>query len=163
MKEDARQERNADYLQELHPVIRRKAIAVIADLEQHGFRPRIQDAFRTQAEQDKHLAEGTTTVKWSYHMAKDKNGDPEALAFDLVEDDLLYSSVKFFMMCAMSGAAHGLNSGIFFGLSPTQKTALRKAMADRNFSQRNIIGWDGGHLEVSGITLAEAKKGKRPE
>jgi hypothetical protein len=51
MNEQARQTRNAQKLLELYPTFRKRLAAVIADLESRGLRPRIQDAWRSPADQ----------------------------------------------------------------------------------------------------------------
>ncbi len=51
MKEADRQKRNNDRLGELYPAFRARVQKVIVDLESSGIRPRIQDAWRSQADQ----------------------------------------------------------------------------------------------------------------
>jgi len=47
MREADRQGRNQNRLQECHEVYAKKVAAVIQGMEQLGFRPRIQDAWRS--------------------------------------------------------------------------------------------------------------------
>ena len=51
MKEADRQKRNNDRLGELYSAFRARVQKVIVDLESSGIRPRIQDAWRSQADQ----------------------------------------------------------------------------------------------------------------
>jgi hypothetical protein len=51
MKESDRKKRNNDRLVELYPTFGARVEKVIADLETTGIRPRIQDAWRSPADQ----------------------------------------------------------------------------------------------------------------
>lgn len=52
-------------------------------------------------------------------MATSPDGTPEALAVDIVEDDVLYALRRFFLMLASSTGAHGLNTGTLWWLKPS--------------------------------------------
>src|SRR5215213_8106713 len=87
MKETARKERNQQRLTECFPAFAQKVQAVIDDLEGQGFRPRIQDAHRSVADQLKALKGGFSKVKFGFHNVTGANGKPESLAVDLLDDD----------------------------------------------------------------------------
>ena len=132
--------RNATKLLEVWPGMRPKIEAILNDLSGHGFRPRIQIAFRTLEQQVLLVASGNSWVPWSFHMAKNSDGSKGALAVDIIDDDLLYGSPDFFRLLEKSAKSHGLETG---------------------------RGWkksDPAHVQYPGnvITLAQAKKGKRP-
>lgn len=140
MTDSALNTRNANLLVEVWPGMRPKIKAILEDMHGHGFRPRIQVAYRTLAQQLLVLATGNSWVTWSYHMAKNKDGSKGALAVDVIDDDLLYNSSRFFELLGKSARSHGLETG---------------------------IGWrkkDPAHIQYpdSIITLGRAKKGERP-
>ena len=70
MTEEQRKERNTQRLTECNPIFRRKIAAILADLEGHGWRPRIQEAWRSPTRQKQLLADGFTKVGWGMHNAE---------------------------------------------------------------------------------------------
>lgn len=87
-----RQERNSAALKQLHPVFRPKVIAVISDLEGHGWRPLIpkDSGWRSRARQAELKAEGHSTVTFSFHCAFEPGGIPASLAADVVDERHLW-------------------------------------------------------------------------
>lgn len=162
MNEAARKERNRQRLKECFPAFAKRLEAVIKDLEAHGFRPRIQDAHRTIADQLIAFENGFSKTKFGYHNITGAGGKPESLAVDLLDDDKPLSPTRRYMILLAGAAkAHGLHSGIFF-LPPTFHKAINQAIADNNFSTRIKIGFDPTHIEATGVSISEAKAGKRP-
>jgi hypothetical protein len=140
MTDSALKSRNEKMITELWPALRPKVKAILEDMKGHGFRPRIQVAYRTLAQQLATVASGNSWVTWSYHMAKNSDGSKGALAADIIDDDLLYNSSRFFELLEKSAKSHGLETG---------------------------RGWrkkDPAHVQYpeSIITLSRAKKGARP-
>jgi hypothetical protein len=163
MNEDARKARNKQRLGECFPAFAQRVQAVIRDLEAERFRPRIQDAHRSIEDQLLAFKNGTSQVKFGFHNVTGSNGKPEALAVDLLDDDHPLSPTrKYLIRLAGIAEVHGLQTGIFFGLPATLRKGLRKAIEDLNFSGSVKIGFDPTHLEVTGISIEEAKDGKRP-
>jgi hypothetical protein len=161
MTEDARKKRNTQRLAECFPVFAEKLEAVIEDVEKQGFRPRIQDAHRTIEDQLKAFNNGFSMVKFGFHNVTGAGGKPEALAVDLLDDNKpLNPSREYLIRLAAAAEAHDLHTGIFFGL--TSVTGLRQAIDTLDFNPLIKIGFDPTHVEVVGITIAEAKAGKRP-
>src|SRR3954453_14895072 len=117
MNEIARKQRNQERLGECFPVFARTVASVIDDLEQQGLRPRIQDAHRTIEDQLKAFKNGFSRVKFGFNNAPGATGTPEALAVDLLDDDHpLDSRREYLIRLAATGRAHGLQTGILFGL-----------------------------------------------
>ena len=87
MNEAARQQRNQQRLAECFPKFARRVKAVIEELEAQGFRPRIQDAHRTIADQIKAFNGGFSKVRFGFHNVTGPNGKSESLAVDLLDDD----------------------------------------------------------------------------
>jgi hypothetical protein len=170
MDEKARKERNKQRLSECYPWFAERVGKVIDEMEAEGFRPRIQDGYRSPADQLKAFNAGNSLVKFGFHNATDKNGKPEALAVDLIDDDNpLASSRRYVIRLAAIAEKHQLNSGIYFFTSkvaaakkPALRAAIRAAVAAKNFDPKITIGFDPTHIEATGVTIAEAKAGKRP-
>jgi hypothetical protein len=163
MNEQARKQRNLQRLTECFPKFANRVGAVIEDMEAQGFRPRIQDAHRTIADQLIAFNNGNSKVKFGFHNVTGSGGKPEALAVDLLDDDKpLNPTREYLIRLAATAQAHGLQTGIFFGLAQGLRQGLSQAIADQNFGSAAKIGFDPTHVEVTGISIAEAKAGKRP-
>src|SRR2546423_3589219 len=87
MNEAARQQRNQQRLTECFGTFANAVRAVITNMEGQGFRPRIQDAFRTEAQQLEDFKKGTSKVKFGFHNITGAGGREEAFAVDLLDDD----------------------------------------------------------------------------
>jgi hypothetical protein len=163
MKEAARNERNQERLTECFPTFAKRIEAVIKAMEAQGFRPRIQDAHRTIADQLKAFNGGFSRVRFGFHNVTGTNGKPEALAVDLLDDDkALAPTREYLIRLAAVAQAEGLQTGIFFGLPQALRRGLSQAIANLDFNPAIKIGFDPTHVEVAGISIAEAKSGKRP-
>jgi hypothetical protein len=163
MTEEQRKERNANRLTECNPIFRRKVAAILADLEGHGFRPRIQEAWRSPVRQRQLLADGFTKVRWGMHNATTEDGNPDALAVDILDDDQPNKeSTKFLLMLAASAKAHGCVTGIDWGLAQEDRDTIRSAIVSRDSEAKIEVGWDPCHVQIGGISVREARNGARP-
>lgn len=167
MKEADRLARNKERLTECFPTFAACVAAVIADMQAQDFRPRIQDAHRSIADQHAHHGDGTSTVSFSFHNVVGAAGKFEALAVDLLDDDHPGENVsrKYLITLASVAQKHGLKSGIFFFKSeppPGTREKLKAAVDALNFDPHIVIGFDPTHIETTGVTIAQAKAGKRP-
>jgi hypothetical protein len=163
MNEAARQQRNQERLTECFGTFAKAVRAVITDLEGQGFRPRIQDAFRTEAQQLEDFKKGTSKVKFGFHNITGAGGRKESLAVDLLDDDRpLNPSRRYLFLLAEAARARGLQTGILFGLAPSLRKGVNQAIADHNFNAPVKIGFDPTHIEVAGISIEEARAGARP-
>jgi hypothetical protein len=163
MNEAARQQRNQQRLGECFPKFAKRVKAVIAELEALGFRPRIQEAHRSIADQLKAFNDGFSTVRFGFHNITGANGQTEALAVDLLDDDKpLGPSRKYMILLAATAQRNGLHPGSFFKLSEPQRKRLNQAIKDSNFDPKIKIGFDPTHIEATGLTVGQAKTGKRP-
>jgi hypothetical protein len=164
MNEAARKERNRERLTECFPTFATRMEAVIRAMEDQGFRPRIQDAHRTIADQLKAFNGGFSKVRFGFHNVTGSNGKPEALAVDLLDDDKPLSPTREYLIrLAAAAEAQGLQTGIFFGLPQALRLGLSQAIANLDFNPAIKIGFDPTHVEVTGISISEAKTGKRPD
>lgn len=98
MKEIDRKKRNETRLLELYPTFRVRLEKVIVTLESKKIRPRIQDAWRSLADQEKAFKSGHAKVLFGFHNATASNGTPEALAVDLLDDDSPLSPSKNYLL-----------------------------------------------------------------
>ncbi len=165
MTDDELLARNGAMLTQCHPFIREKVAAVLGDLSGHGYRPRIQQAWRSASEQAGNVSRGVSKVSWSYHMAAGAGGVPESLAADLVDDSdptqAGSGADRFFLMLSGSAWGHGLNTGVLWGLSAGERSVLIAAVSGKDWGNGCALGWDAGHVEVRGISLGAAKRGVR--
>jgi hypothetical protein len=164
VKEPDRIARNKSRLAELHPAFRVKVENVIALLEAQGFRPRIQDAWRSPADQMKAFKSGRSKVSWGFHNATSPAGKKEALAVDMLDDDNPLASSHRYLLALAHAAAKvgGLRTGILWGVPAGLKPATEKAYLSGTFDAKVKIGWDPTHLEPTGLSVAAARAGKRP-
>ena len=164
MNEAKRQERNAQRLQECYPTFRKKVAAILSDLEGHGLRPRIQDAWRSPADQLKAYQNGNSKLRYGFHNVTNASGAPESLACDILDDDHPTAvPTRYLLIYAASARAHGLETGILWGLPPKLRDAVNTAIAQKDWEAHVKVGWDPTHVQPTGMTPQEAKAGKRPK
>ncbi|MFO1326567.1 MAG: hypothetical protein U1F56_04345 [Rubrivivax sp.] len=163
MREAARRQRNLERLQQLHPRFARRVQAVIDELESEGWRPRIQDAWRSPEAQRAAFDAGHSRLRFGFHNLCTADGHPEALAVDLLDDDSALNPGRAYLLrLAAAAEAAGLESGIRWGLPPALARAIDEAVASRDWSAPVKLGWDPMHLQPAGLTLAQARAGRRP-
>lgn len=161
----SRQQRNLARLNLLHVALRPKVAAVLRDLEGHHWQPLIDAAAHRTIEQQRALvAQGRSTVRFSFHNCTSRSGAPESLAADIFDARYGWDSPRlFWLQLAASAEAHGLDSGIYFGLKRT-KAALRAAIVAGKWDEApQRLGWDPAHVQWRGIPLLAARLGKRPK
>jgi hypothetical protein len=149
----------------INPVLRIKVAAVLSDLEGHADCPLIDaGVWRSPAEQMAKWRAGVSRIKWSFHNANDRNGRPDALAADITDSRFGWDSpLSFWLRLAASAQAHGMESGIYWGLTAAPRAAISAAITARNWTPGNISrGWDPAHIQVAGISLLRARYGARP-
>lgn len=158
MTEQDRQARNKERLSELHPAFAAKVESVIHDLEGHEFRPRIQDAARSPEAQLEAYQSGHSKLRFGFHNVTLK-GKPCALAVDLLDDDHpSQESTRYLLMLASSAEAHGLTTGIRWGLPQKMRDAIDRAILLKTWDAPVKTGWDPCHVEPRGMTASEAQK-----
>lgn len=163
MNEAARRQRNQQRLQELYPTFASRVAATIAELEGEGWRPRIQDAWRSPLAQLAAWEAGHSKLKWGFHNATGAGGKPEALAVDMLDDDAPLTPGKPYLLRLAAAAENaGLTTGIRWGLGKALARAVDDAIANREWHAPVKIGWDPTHVEPTGLTVAQAREGLRP-
>ena len=162
MTEPERDARNAARLLELYTVMRARVAAIIHDLEQEGYRPRIQAAYRSPADQLAAYRSGHSKLRWGFHNATAADGTPEALAVDLLDDDRPLEPTRAYMLAlARLAAVHRCQTGIAWGLPKSLRIGLQTAINTHDTSWSKY-GWDSLHVQPSDITVAAALAGARP-
>ncbi|NOT09673.1 MAG: hypothetical protein HOP28_15885 [Gemmatimonadales bacterium] len=163
MTETKRRQRNAEKQAELYPTFRVRIGSVITALEDQGIRPRIQEAYRSPADQLTAWRSGHSKLKFGFHNVTGAAGAKEALAVDLLDDDQPTNpSVGYLLRLAAAAEANGLVTGIRWGLPPSLSAAIDGALASSSFGAPVKVGWDPTHIQPTGITVTEARGGKRP-
>ncbi|MEN9627122.1 MAG: hypothetical protein RJA10_348 [Pseudomonadota bacterium] len=163
MNDTARRLRNQQRLQELFPTVAARVAAVIHDLEDEGWRPRIQDAWRSPAAQQAAFEAGHSKLRYGFHNVTGADGRPEALAVDLLDDDAPLNPAKpFLLRLAAAADQAGLATGIRWGLPAPLARAIDAAISLRDWQAAVKIGWDPTHVQATGVTVAQARAGARP-
>jgi predicted double-glycine peptidase len=164
MIEAERKQRNELKTQELHPAVRPRMEAVLRELESYGYRPRIQEAWRSPKDQLAAYNAGTSKVKYGFHNVTAMDGTKEALAADVWDDDHPTNTKTHFMLHLLAAAEkNGLTTGIRWSLSDNHIQLIEDAIAKQDWKRPVWVGWDPLHVEATGITIQEAEAGKRPE
>jgi hypothetical protein len=163
MDENARKARNTQRLTELHPTFAERIRSIIAALEAQGFRPRIQDGWRSPADQLKAFNNGNSKLKFGFHNCTGPGGAPESLAVDLLDDDSpLASRREYLLRLAAAAGTVRCQTGVAWGLPAALKQAVFDAVAQGKFNADVKVGWDPTHVEPSDVTVAQAQAGGRP-
>jgi hypothetical protein len=164
--DDQRTERLKQLMRECHPVFRKRIINIYKEMEDDGWRPRVQDAWRSTAKTKELHKMGLTTVKWSFHNAMTPNGIPESLAIHIYDDDATNPadpSRKFLMRLAYFSKKYNCRTGIAFGLPRALQNKLNEAIrwGETEWLPPKKIGWDACHVEPADLTLKLARTGVR--
>lgn len=162
MTEEARIDRNRSRMRDLNPVFRHRLSTVIALLQRDGYRPRIQDAWRSPEAQMEAFNSGHSLLTFGFHNTTTPDGLPDALAADVLDDDHpVDASRAFILALARYARANGLQTGIDWGLPASIRAALNHAI-ENGETWEGKLGWDCLHCEFAGLTVQQAKAGIRP-
>jgi LysM domain len=166
MKEPDRQARNKQRLTEMDPSMRVPVRGVLTRLEKHGFRPRIQAAWRSKADQLAAYNAGRSQVKFGFHNISGPGPahPKQSLACDVLDDDNpLNPGTTYLLRLAIAAHAEHLHTGILWGLKPALAAGVSAAIASLDTGRDVQVGWDPTHLEPVGISITQAKAGARPK
>lgn len=163
MNEAARRQRNADRVGECFPAFGKRVSNVLKAMEAQGFRPRIQDAWRSIEDQLAAFHAGTSKTKFGFHNVTGSGGAKEALACDVLDDNRpLAPGTRYLLALAIAARAEGLETGILWDLPSQLAAGVEAAMASGNLGAPVKVGWDPTHVQVTGLTLRAARGGARP-
>ena len=171
--------RNTAMLREVYLRLRPPVRRILQGMMRSGWRPRIQQAWRSPAQQRQNLKKKTSKVAWSFHNATDRTGKPEALAVDVIDDKKLYRPPKLFWFhLARLAQKNGMETGIAWGVKgKAKREEIQKAIdffivgidffivdpkVFAKLTKKIRIGWDPGHCQPAGVKLSAARKGWRP-
>ncbi len=164
MNETERIANNRNKLLELYPALRARIDTVLTEMERAGYRPRIQTAWRSPADQLEAYRRGTSRVQFGFHNISGANDAKEALAADIWDDDRLEQvKVDFMLHLAAAAQAQGLTTGIRWDLAEADQKLIDLAVKHQVWDAQLRVGWDPLHVEPVGITIQEAKDGRRPD
>jgi len=163
MLEKDRLARNQQMLTEMYPAFRTRVQGVLKEMESYGYRPRIQEAWRSPQAQMDAFRSGHSQLMYGFHNVTATFGAKEALAADIYDDDNpLSTKLPYFLHLAAVAENNDLATGARWNLSPARLAAFDAAIAKQDWNAKVYIGWDPLHVEVTGITTKEAQQGKRP-
>jgi len=163
MLEAQRIANNNKKLQEYYPPFGTRIEAILKELEAAGYRARIYTGWRSQAEQIEAYKHGTSKVQFGFHNVTGANGAKESLAADIIDDDHPTDTrLDFKLHLAAAAEAQGLTTGIRWDLKDEDSVLIDIALQNQHWDAKVRIGWDPLHVEPVGITIQEAKAGKRP-
>lgn len=163
MREASRVGVNRTRLQECHPAFRQRLALLLAILQADGYRPRLQQCWRSPEDQLAAFTSGHSKLQWGFHNATTPDGKPDALAADVLDDDHPLEPPKAYLL-ALARAARkvGLTTGITWGLPQNIRTALDAAI-EQGTPWEGKTGWDPCHVETTGVSVQEARNGQRPD
>jgi len=163
MDELARRTRNTQRLAELDRVFAGRVAAIIQVLEGDGYRPRIQDGWRSPESQLQAFNTGHSKLRFGFHNVTGPRGEKQALAVDLLDDDFpLNSRSDYLLRLAAAALEHRCQTGVLWGLPPALRESVRAALERRDWNARLKIGWDPTHIEPTDVTVEDARNGARP-
>lgn len=151
--------RNAAMLAQLDERFRVRIKRVMQLMVGLGERPRIQCAWRSEAEQLEAFTAGKSKVRWGFHCAS-RDGGPAALAADILDDRNPLAPPKSYMLRLAWAASNSIcQTGIEWGLPAGLASATRAAYIGEHFGADVRVGWDPCHVEPADLTIAEARSG----
>ena len=164
MNEADRKLYNQNRLQEMYPWFRARVEAVLREMEFAGFRPRVQTAWRSPADQLDAYRRGTSRLQFGFHNVTAATGEKESLAADIWDDDRL-DKVKtdYMLRLAAAAEANGLSTGIRWDLKDEDAVLIDIALQNQNWNAKVRVGWDPLHVEVASMRPQEAREGRRPD
>ena len=167
-------------LDALHPTVAAAWLRVKAKLEADGWQPQVVTCFRSLKSQAEKASSGKSTVTFGNHCAINEEGEPNSQAMDVIDKRYSYGNnkktiaaqgkkfvkdqaFKFWAEMARYAAMEGFKWGGDFTWKGNKYK--KNGDYDKNASKVNTykkkslthIGWDPGHIEMIGITVAGTK------
>lgn len=154
-RDDARVRQNEARLAEMFPGFRARVEAILADLETEGWHPRIQTAWLARED-----AREKITLHHITGKGGGKGGRKEALAADIVDDDA--PGARFWLCLAAAARRRGCQTGILRGLPEAEHGPIIAAVDAPYGDIPALLGEEPAHVAPIGLSVAEARHGKRP-
>jgi hypothetical protein len=136
---------------DLYPPMAERIDRLFLELVGRGYRPVIRETARSPERQAFYVEKGWSQVAQSFHTVTTDDGEPDALAVDChdgrfdPDDD---RQAGFYRALLQAAPKYGLETGGTF--------TRRGKWAEFG------LGWDPGHVQPMGITVAQAHAGQRP-
>jgi len=166
MKEEARITRNATRLRECNPVFAVRASKIIGRMESLGFRPRIQEAYRSQSDQLAAVRRGSSRVKEGFHNLTSPEGKPDSCAVDVLDDNAPNNpGLQYMLALAWCAKQEKCSTGIDWGCTAHVNRLIAKAIEEQRFDFKidmHLIGWDPCHVQPADLEREDALRGRRP-
>ena len=145
MKDNLRLINNDRKLQELDEQTRAIVKLVLFDLACKGYKPRINEAYRSPEDQERKFKQGLSKIKSG-------GKHQQRRAADIIDDRYGWGyecPQEFWLYLASSALARGLKPGLFFGLGVIEKLKLKRAIQSHDFEKAKTLkwGWDCAHVE----------------
>lgn len=118
MIEILRQKRNRDQLSLMHPEARARMTRLLLEIEWRGYRPRLQETYRTQAQQLEKWGAGLSRIRTAGPHTCTVDGKPASLATHVLDDtDPIAAGAVWWARLAIVARQNGLQTGLCFGLT----------------------------------------------
>ena len=167
-------------LDALHPVVAAAWLRVKAKLEADGWQPQVVTCFRSLKSQAEKASSGKSQVTFGNHCAINEKGEPNSQAMDIIDSRYSYGNnkktiaqigkkatkdkaFKFWAEMARYGKMEGFSWGGDFSWKGNKYKKngdydpdASKVNTKKKYSPTHI-GWDPGHLEMIGKTVAGTK------
>jgi hypothetical protein len=117
---------------------------------------------------------GVSQVRWGFHCATGKNGEPQSLAADIVHAKFGWFADKQFVMkdtdeefwvkLGHHAQRNDLNwGGYWFNFDPygEKKSRLSSEVFNKVWYNGQEFGFDPAHVETSFVSIKQAMEGKR--
>lgn len=147
-REDKRRhERNTYLLSLCSPSFAARSRSLLNALEAAGYKPEVGESWRSKAAQRAAFERGSSTVLYSRHTELDEKRGPASSAIDLLTiSQADESEHKYEVRVACLSALYGLETGIEWGLDPTERLAARRMVTDCRYLGGKV-GWDPLHVQ----------------
>lgn len=142
------------HLAALHPDLRRKVAAILTRMRDLGYKPRIYESLRTEAEQREMVRRGVSRTMRSKHL---RQKDGYVYAVDIAGEKKAWGeSAEFWLTLGRLALVHGCEWGGLWGLPRVRRRQLARFLTmnhERHWSDvagmwNGGLGWDVAHVEL---------------
>lgn len=141
--------RNERLLSSCSPQFRADVQSLFEEMKERGYSVRIKEAWRDPKSQRRAFILGKSEVPLGRHNELDSRGQPASSAID-VEPNSSFENAerRFELQLACSAHAHGLETGIEWGLSGKRRDEVRAIVLNCR-DDGGSLGWDPLHVQLT--------------